>query len=174
MEYDKSPFGCYYEQHFLSWLAYRGQDFPRFAGLLLVKNISKLPQLWEVRFISHYNCRFSVARHEEIEVWLQTFAPGSRTPIHRHSCEEVFVVLKGQGTLYLAPSSHSKYPGNPQEFHIFPNSTFHIPVNVHWVDCLVHDGTRCVNARKSFLQIQTRLGMLLFIFPHVGWPVMID
>ncbi|KAK4376295.1 hypothetical protein RND71_006972 [Anisodus tanguticus] len=66
---------------------------------------------------------------KEIEVWLQTFAAESRTPIHRHSYEEVFVVLKGQGTLYLAPSSHSKYPGNLQESHISPNSTFHIPVN---------------------------------------------
>lgn len=75
--------------------------------------------------------------HVQIEVWLQTFAPGFRTPIHRHSCEEIFVVLKGQGILYLTPSSHSKYPGNPQEFHIFPNSTFHIPVNdVHQVGCL--------------------------------------
>ncbi|KAI8522819.1 hypothetical protein RHMOL_Rhmol13G0026500 [Rhododendron molle] len=65
----------------------------------------------------------------QVEVWLQTFAPGSRTPIHRHSCEEVFVVLKGSGTLYLASNSHLKYPGQPQEFPIFTNSTFQIPVN---------------------------------------------
>lgn len=70
----------------------------------------------------------------QVEVWLQTFSPGSGTPIHRHSCEEVFVVLKGSGTVYLAPSSHEKYPGKPQEFFIFANSTFHIPVNdVHQV-----------------------------------------
>lgn len=65
----------------------------------------------------------------QVEVWLQTFSPGSRTPIHRHSCEEVFVVLKGTGTLYLAPSSHAKYPGTPEEFSIYSNSTFLIPVN---------------------------------------------
>ena len=65
----------------------------------------------------------------QVEVWLQTFAPGSHTPIHRHSCEEVFVVLKGSGTLYLASGSHEKYPGKPQEFKIYSNSTFHIPVN---------------------------------------------
>ncbi|KAI7729261.1 hypothetical protein M8C21_002200, partial [Ambrosia artemisiifolia] len=41
-----------------------------------------------------------------VEVWIQTFAPGTRTPIHRHSCEEVFVVLKGSGTLYIASNSH--------------------------------------------------------------------
>ena len=65
----------------------------------------------------------------QVEVWLQTFAPGSHTPIHRHSCEEVFVVLKGSGTLYLASGSHEKYPGKPQEFKIYSNSTFDIPVN---------------------------------------------
>ncbi|KAG5603367.1 hypothetical protein H5410_034737 [Solanum commersonii] len=111
-------------------------EFPHFAGLPLVKNISELPQHNYGRSgLSHTTIAGSVLHGmKEIEVWLQTFAPGSRTPIHRHSCEEVFVVLKGQGTLYLAPSSHSKYPGNPQEFHIFPNSTFHIPVNdVHQV-----------------------------------------
>lgn len=65
----------------------------------------------------------------QVEVWLQTFSPGSRTPIHRHSCEEVFIVLKGSGTLYLASSSDGKYPGNPLEHSIFSNSTFHIAVN---------------------------------------------
>lgn len=65
----------------------------------------------------------------QIEVWLQTFAPGTHTPIHRHSCEEVFVVLKGSGTLYIASNTHTKFPGKPLEFSIFTNSTFHIPVN---------------------------------------------
>lgn len=72
---------------------------------------------------------------EQVEIWLQTFAPGSRTPIHRHSCEEVFVVLKGSGTLYLSSNSHAKSPGKPEEFSIFSNSTFYIPVNdVHQVN----------------------------------------
>ncbi|PHT80489.1 Auxin-binding protein 1 [Capsicum annuum] len=103
----------------------------RISRLPLVRNISELPQNNYGRpGLSHTTIAGSVLHGmKEIEVWLQTFAPGSSTPIHRHSCEEVFVVLKGQGTLYLAPSSHSKYPGNPQEFHIFPNSTFHVPVN---------------------------------------------
>lgn len=72
----------------------------------------------------------------QVEVWLQTFAPGAHTPIHRHSSEEIFVVLKGSGMLYLASDSHN-YPGNPLEFPIFPNSTFHVPVNdahqVYWL-----------------------------------------
>ena len=31
--------------------------------------------------------------------------------------------------MYIASNSHSKYPGKPQEFPIFSNSTFNIPVN---------------------------------------------
>lgn len=63
-----------------------------------------------------------------MEVWLQTIVPGGRTPIHRHSCEEVFVVLKGKGTLLLG-SSTLKHPGQPQEIPFFQNSTFTVPVN---------------------------------------------
>ncbi|KAF2538448.1 hypothetical protein F2Q68_00018649 [Brassica cretica] len=64
----------------------------------------------------------------QVEIWLQTFAPGSGTPIHRHSCEEVFVVLKGNGTLYMA-ETHGSFPGKPIEFPVFANSTIHIPIN---------------------------------------------
>ncbi|OAY61713.1 hypothetical protein MANES_01G211300v8 [Manihot esculenta] len=100
-------------------------------GLPLVRNISELPQDdYDRKGLSHITVAGSVLHGlKEVEVWLQTFSPGSRTPIHRHSCEEVFIVLKGSGTLYLASSSHEKYPGKPQEFFFFSNSTFHIPVN---------------------------------------------
>ncbi|KAK1558251.1 hypothetical protein Q3G72_000299 [Acer saccharum] len=105
-------------------------------GLPLVRNISELPQDSYGRAgLSHITVAGSVSHGmKEVEVWLQTFSPGSRTPIHRHSGEEVFVVLKGSGTLYLASSSHEQYPGKPQEYFIFSNSTFVIPVNeVHQV-----------------------------------------
>nr|ABW75767.1 putative auxin-binding protein 1 [Boehmeria nivea] len=100
-------------------------------GLPLVRNISELQEDNYGRGgLSHITLAGSVLHGmKEVEVWLQTFSPGSRTPIHRHSCEEVFVILKGTGALYLASSSHNKYPGKPQEFSIFSNSTFHIPVN---------------------------------------------
>ncbi|KAJ6390782.1 hypothetical protein OIU77_024902 [Salix suchowensis] len=101
------------------------------TGLPLVRNISELPQDNYGRGgLSHITLAGS-ALHvlKEVEVWLQTFSPGSRTPIHRHSCEEIFVFLNGSGTLYLASSSHEKYPGKPQEHFVFANSTFHIPVN---------------------------------------------
>ncbi|BAT95640.1 auxin-binding protein T85 isoform X1 [Vigna radiata var. radiata] len=101
------------------------------TGLPLVRNISEIPQDNYGRAgLSHMTVAGSLLHGlKEVEVWLQTFSPGTYTPIHRHSCEEVFVVLKGSGTLYLASDSHGKYPGKPQEHFIFTNSTFHIPVN---------------------------------------------
>ncbi|XP_021906853.1 auxin-binding protein T85 [Carica papaya] len=105
-------------------------------GLPLVRNISELPQdNYGREGLSHITVAGSVLHGmKEVEVWLQTFSPGSRTPIHRHSCEEVFVVLKGNGTVYLSTNSHWKHPGKPQEYNIFSNSTFHIPFNdVHQV-----------------------------------------
>lgn len=33
-----------------------------------------------------------------MEVWQQTIAPRSATPVHRHDCEEVVVILSGSGT----------------------------------------------------------------------------
>lgn len=31
------------------------------------------------------------------EVWKQTIEPGAATPVHRHACDEVIVVLSGTG-----------------------------------------------------------------------------
>ncbi|XP_021858437.1 auxin-binding protein T85 isoform X2 [Spinacia oleracea] len=101
------------------------------AGFPLVRNISALPQSnYGREGLSHITLAGSLIHGmKEIEIWLQTFSPGSHTPIHRHSCEEVFVVLKGTGTLYLASDSHRKYPDNPKMYPVFANSTFIVPVN---------------------------------------------
>ncbi|XP_078448201.1 endoplasmic reticulum auxin binding protein 1 [Wolffia australiana] len=99
-------------------------------GFPLVRDLGKEPQSNYGRGgLSHLTVA-GAAMHgmKEVEVWLQTFAPGSRTPIHRHSCEELFIVLKGSGTLLLASASH-KHPGEPEKFPIFMNSTFSIPMN---------------------------------------------
>ncbi|KAL8159665.1 hypothetical protein V2J09_001202 [Rumex salicifolius] len=110
-------------------------------GFPLVRNISELPQDSYGRLgFKHITVAGSVLHQmKEIEVWLQTFAGGSCTPIHRHSCEEVFVVLKGNGTLYLASDSHKKQPGSPQSFPFFANSTFSIPVNDAHQICNTND-----------------------------------
>ncbi|KAL8092745.1 hypothetical protein AgCh_034848 [Apium graveolens] len=100
-------------------------------GIPLVRNITELPQdnYGRPGFLHTTLAGSLLHGMKEIEVWLQTFAPGTHTPIHRHSCEEVFVVLKGSGMLYIASNTHTKFPGKPLEFPIFTNSTFHVPVN---------------------------------------------
>lgn len=44
----------------------------------------------------------TVAGHAQgvktMEVWQQVMAPGAATPVHRHTCEEVVLVLSGSGT----------------------------------------------------------------------------
>lgn len=81
---------------------------------------------------------------KEIEVWMQTFAPNAGTPIHRHDCEEVFLTLKGYGTLYISRGSDPDRPGKVHEYPIYPNATFTIPVDaVHQV----------VNTKEEDLQL---------------------
>jgi mannose-6-phosphate isomerase-like protein (cupin superfamily) len=36
-----------------------------------------------------------------MEVWHQIMAPGAETPVHRHACEEVILILSGSGQLTL-------------------------------------------------------------------------
>ncbi|XP_047334938.1 auxin-binding protein T85-like [Impatiens glandulifera] len=96
------------------------------------RNISEIPQNSHgIAGYSHITLAGSFAHGmKEVEVWLETFAPGSHTPIHRHSCEEVFIILKGTATLFLASNSHpSHFPGNPHQIPVFQNSTFIVPVN---------------------------------------------
>nr|APX39092.1 auxin binding protein 1 [Zea mays]APX39093.1 auxin binding protein 1 [Zea mays] len=95
----------------------------------LVRDISQMPQSSYGIELSHITVAGALNHGmKEVEVWLQTISPGQRTPIHRHSCEEVFTVLKGKGTLLMGSSS-LKYPGQPQEIPFFQNTTFSIPVN---------------------------------------------
>ena len=63
-------------------------------------------------------------------------APGVGTVLHRHAIEEIYIVAKGGGMLYLAPGpeSENKFPGEPEAFPFSANSSFSIPVNaVHQV-----------------------------------------
>lgn len=41
-----------------------------------------------------------------LEVWVETIAPGAGTPVHRHDCEEVFVILTG------GRAGHPRRPGS--------------------------------------------------------------
>jgi len=52
-----------------------------------------------------------------MEVWMQTIAPGGATPVHRHACEEVIVVLSGSGQLTI----------EEEELDFGPNTTLIVP-----------------------------------------------
>jgi len=46
-----------------------------------------------------------------MEVWCQTIEPGVSTPVHRHHCEEVIVVLQGTGQCEAEGETLSFGPG---------------------------------------------------------------
>ena len=64
-----------------------------------------------------------------MEVWHQVMAPGAETPIHRHSCEEVILVLAGSGRVIVE--------GEASDFQA--NSTLIVPPDV--VHQLVNTGS---------------------------------
>ena len=45
-----------------------------------------------------------------MEVWRQTIAPGEATPLHKHDCEEVVVILAGRGRLEIEGKSQGFGP----------------------------------------------------------------
>lgn len=63
-----------------------------------------------------------------MEVWMQTVAPGAATPVHRHACEEVIVILRGTGQITI----------EGRETAFGPNSTIFIPPDA--VHQLVNSG----------------------------------
>lgn len=64
-----------------------------------------------------------------MEVWHQVMAPGAETPIHRHACEEVILVLAGSGRVIV--------DGEASAFQA--NSTLIVPPDV--VHQLVNTGS---------------------------------
>ena len=52
--------------------------------------------------LSHRTLAGSEHGLEGLEVWSQVIDAGSGTPPHWHECEEVIIVLQGEGTLHQA------------------------------------------------------------------------
>ena len=78
-------------------------------------------------------------------MWQQAFAPGAGTPIHRHDCEEVFVVLAGGGTLYTREGGGGGGGGaRVRPLRFGANSTLVVPRNA------VH---QLVNTEAALLQL---------------------
>jgi mannose-6-phosphate isomerase-like protein (cupin superfamily) len=75
-----------------------------------------------------------------LEVWVETIAPGAGTPVHRHECEEVLLILTGSGQANLG--------GQVQDFG--PDHTVIVPPG------LVH---QVVNTGLEDMQLVAVLGM---------------
>jgi mannose-6-phosphate isomerase-like protein (cupin superfamily) len=75
-----------------------------------------------------------------MEVWLQTMAPGSETPVHCHACEEVILILSGSGECTAGGES----------FAFGPNSTLILEPDV------VH---QIVNTSEEEIKLVAALGM---------------
>ena len=77
----------------------------------------------------------------QVEVWQQAFAPQAGTPIHRHDCEEVFVVLAGSGTLRVRDAAGA----DVRALRFRANSTLVVQPNfVHQARFLVLACSACV------------------------------
>ena len=63
---------------------------------------------------------------KSMEVWQQTIAPGAATPVHRHACEEVIVILSGAGSLTIEGETTAFGPNSTL---IIPNEVVHQIVN---------------------------------------------
>lgn len=66
-----------------------------------------------------------------MEVWSQTMAPGAATPVHRHACEEVVLVLSGSGLCTVGDETHTFGPNSTL---IFEPDVVHQIVNASDVE----------------------------------------
>lgn len=80
--------------------------------------------------ITHQTVAGQAQGVKSMEVWLQTLAAGAETPVHRHACEEVIVVLRGSGRVTVE--------GHSTEFG--PNTTLVVPPDaIHQLVNTGHD-----------------------------------
>jgi quercetin dioxygenase-like cupin family protein len=69
----------------------------------------------------------------DLEVWMQTIAPGAGTPVHAHDCEEVIVVLRGSGECEIEGRVQAFGPGSTL---ILPRKVVHRITNTGTEDML--------------------------------------
>lgn len=61
-----------------------------------VVNIKEIPEI-NLPGLRHQTLAGASNGMTQGEVWLQTIAPGTSTPMHQHDCEEVVITLSGRG-----------------------------------------------------------------------------
>jgi len=78
--------------------------------------------------LTHRTIAGHVQGVRSMEVWLQTMEPSSATPVHRHACEEVILVLAGAGELTIDGETRA-FAANSTL--IVPPDAIHQIVNPH-------------------------------------------
>lgn len=63
---------------------------------------------------------------KSFEIWRQTIAPKSATPVHCHDCDEVIVVLRGRAECRVGDQV---LPFNAEESLVIPSGVVHQIVN---------------------------------------------
>jgi len=67
--------------------------------LPIVRN-DELP-VYEIPGLIHRTLAGHAQGVSSMEVWHQIMEPGAQTPVHRHACEEVILVLSGSGRVIV-------------------------------------------------------------------------
>ncbi|GAB4819823.1 hypothetical protein N2152v2_006869 [Parachlorella kessleri] len=84
---------------------------------------------------------------------METIAPGGKLPIHRHDCEEIFLVLKGSGVARIQAKD-----GTVVSARLQANTTFTVLPNSRHM--LENDGTEDLHA----IAVIDRAPMKVFVY----------
>ncbi|MGR8946720.1 MAG: cupin domain-containing protein [Gammaproteobacteria bacterium] len=57
---------------------------------------------FKIQGIAHQTLAGARDGLSSVEIWRQIIAPGGASPVHRHDCEEVLVMLEGKGVCKTA------------------------------------------------------------------------
>ncbi|MBQ5939474.1 MULTISPECIES: cupin domain-containing protein [unclassified Massilia] len=91
-----------------------------------VRHVDSIP-VFALPGIRHQTLASQAGGIQAFEVWQQTLAPGSATPLHRHDCEEVVVFTGGEGIMHHAGTETPCAAGTvllcqPNELHQIVNT----------------------------------------------------
>ena len=92
--------------------------------MAIIANDSR--QVFEIPGIRHQTLASQADGLEQLELWMQTLAPGAETPMHYHECEEVVVVHRGSGRAVVADKT---VPFGPGTTLVIPPKVMHQIVN---------------------------------------------
>ena len=91
-----------------------------------VRHVDSIPVL-DLPGLRHQTLASQAGGIQAFEVWQQSLAPGSATPLHRHDCEEVVVFTGGKGIMHHAGTETPCAAGTvllcqPNELHQIVNT----------------------------------------------------